>query len=479
MSAKAARKPQRESVPSRAGADRTSVDRAGASGAGAPGGRRFWPGEWAITALLWLPPVMLWSMAKDSFRLPKLLFSELFALLALVLLAAFLRFPERIDFGALWRRPVVRASLPLIGAALLGLVFSRHHLYVLDGLWSFAIGMACLLGWSLALPAQRLRRLLGRLLVPAILLAGLGLAQALGWWQPFQFSAGEGVGRLGITSLGGNPGDFGAYLVLPLLLLQASLVAGGAARMPRLRLALVLIAIAGVGAALLGSQSLTAITAGMIGSLVLWGLTLPRRRLVAFGAAGSVLVALLILAVAPVRTRVVGKLAELGRGDFNRVLTGRLDGWRAAVWMFEQSPLVGIGHGAFQAEFGDARLALTTDGVEFFRSQQTPVFGNAHNEYLELAAESGLLGLAALGWGLWLLAGAVRRLMRQGSGASPPQEAVAHRALALAGVTALGLMALTYFPLRIALTGYPWILFLAWLWAAGEESAPIDQGEAA
>ena len=95
----------------------------------------------------------------------------------------------------------------------------------------------------------------------------------------------------------------------------------------------------------------------------------------------------------------------MARGDWNSVLTGRLDGWRAAVWMFERHPLAGVGQGAYQPEFVPAKLALLDRGVLFFPAlTQVGGFGNAHNEILEAAADWGIPGLLALAWGLWVLA---------------------------------------------------------------------------
>ena len=151
---------------------------------------------------------------------------------------------------------------------------------------------------------------------------------------------------------------------------------------------------------------------------------------------------------------------ELRSGDWNATLTGRLDGWRPALEMFRQKPWTGTGLGTFRAEFADAKAGLLERGVEFFRQQQHPVFANAHSEPLEVAAELGLLGLAALGWGLWRLLGRLRR-MRPGELELPAAEL----GLARGGTVALALMATLGFPFRVAIVAYPALVFLAWIFA--------------
>jgi hypothetical protein len=205
--------------------------------------------------------------------------------------------------------------------------------------------------------------------------------------------------------------------------------------------------------ALLLTQTFAALAAVLAGSLLLWGFLLPRRRAAALLAAGVVTAALLAAVVPPLRQRFAEKAAGVARGDWNKVLTGRLDGWRTALWMLREHPLAGVGHGAYQPEFVPAKLALLDRGVRFFPDQNLVGFANAHDEYLEVGAEWGLPGLLALGWGLWVLLGALRR-----NGGEPED-----RALAWAGTAALAALSLVDFPFRIALVAFPALLFLSWV----------------
>ena len=409
-----------------------------------------------------MPPFLLSLSAKESFRLPKLMASEGLALASLLFLAWQVRTVEEVRLADLWRRPAVRALAPLLLVATLGLWTTDHPLHVREGLIDLWIGAAALAGWSLALPARRQRELLGGLLLPATALGLIGILQFYGIFQPLQLVSLAQDQRLSLTSTAGNPGDLGVYLVLPCLIAQWILIGGSARRerwlpgwlagwFPVLALAVCLFAMT-------LTQTLAALAALGISSLLLWISVLPRRRVALLLGGGAALLLVLVLAVAPLRNRVTAKAGAALQGDWNAVLTGRLDGWRAAVWMLRENPWTGVGQGAFRPAFVPAKLALLDRGAPFYASQVTPVFANAHNEYLEAAADWGIPGLLALAWALWTLGAALRA---RGAGTD--------QGLAVAGAVALAVLSLAHFPFRIALVGYPAILFLAWVLRPREE----------
>lgn len=408
-------------------------------------------GEIFVWAVLIVPP-FLFVPAKESFRLPKLLASEWLGLASVLILAWGLRgsgagISEAVRDA--WRVPAVRALLPILLVATVGLWTTEHPLQVRDALFDLWIGAACLAGWSTGLWRDRQERLLRGLLWPASLLALLGVFQFFRIFEPLQLTGSRWDPRLGLTSLAGNPGDLGAYLVLPCLVAFWSFLS---LRSPvRWHRWLTGIGLALCLYALALTQTLAALGALAAGLLVLAVLMLPRRRALAGLAAGAAVVMVLVLAVAPLRTRVAAKIGPLLSGDLNELLTGRLDGWRAAVWMLEERPVTGVGHGAYLPEYIPAKTALLEQGVEFLPGQTNPVFSNAHNEYLEAAAEWGIPGLLALAWGLWVLLGTAR---------SVPER---DRPLVWSGLAALAVLCLVYFPFRVALVAFPAILFLAWV----------------
>lgn len=415
-------------------------------------------GRLFVWLVVLVPPFVVSVNAKEAFRLPKLMASEWLALASLLCLSLRLWEVDEVKPADLWRRPAVRAVLPFLLVAAVGIWASRHPLHVREAMVDLGIGAAVLVGWSLALESRWQEKVLRGLLWPASALALLGILQFHGIFQPLAFAGIEYDPRLSITSLAGNPGDLGAYLVLPCLIAQWVIArsAGRARWLAAAALAVCLYAIA-------VTQTLAALAALVVGSLLLWALLLPRRRAALFLGGGAVAAVLLVLAVPPLRSRVVAKTSQALSGDWNSVLTGRLDGWTAAVWMFRQHPWAGVGHGAYRPEFMPAKLALLDRGADFYAEQVLPVFANAHNEYLEVAAEMGAPGIVALGWGLWALLAALRR------GDDAPD---AGGALAWAGTAALAVLSLAHFPFHVALISYPALLFLSWIFrrGAGEEA---------
>jgi O-antigen ligase len=267
--------------------------------------------------------------------------------------------------------------------------------------------------------------------------------------EPLRFTGIQYDPRLGTTSFAGNPGDLGAYLVLPCLIALWSLSSRWRAGGPGRWLAAVSLGLCLYTVAL--TQTLAALSALAVGGLVFALLRLPRRKVLLGLAAGAVAAGVLVLAVGPLRTRVEGKVRALAAGDLNEVLTGRLDSWRAALWMLREHPVAGVGHGAYLPEFVPAKLALLDRGVEFLPGQVTPVFDSAHNELLQAGAEWGIPGLLALAWAIWILVRAARR------------KAGEDRSLVGAGLAALTVLSLVYFPFHVALVAFPALLFLAWV----------------
>jgi tetratricopeptide (TPR) repeat protein len=86
--------------------------------------------------------------------------------------------------------------------------------------------------------------------------------------------------------------------------------------------------------------------------------------------------------------------------------------WKATLHMIASRPLLGHGLGAYVADYPEYRMP-----EYFLRPKATNVTDHAHNELLEIAAEQGLIGLAAT---LWVWVGAMGcgiRTCRQMDGA--------------------------------------------------------------
>ncbi|HVS13704.1 MAG TPA: O-antigen ligase family protein, partial [Thermoanaerobaculia bacterium] len=216
-------------------------------------------------------------------------------------------------------------------------------------------------------------------------------------------------------------------------------------------------------------------------SAVLWLVRAPRRWRLPLAAAAALVLMAGLLAVAPARERVLDKLDDMREGRVNDLLTGRLDGWRTGVAMLASRPLLGVGPGAYRAEFVPSKLALQERGVEFWTGHTAgSQFANAHSEPIEVAAELGALGLLAVAWGAWTLLGVLRRRPLAPAPGDPADRD--RRALQWSALTALAVLSLTYFPLRTALVAYPYVLLLAWVLeprSGAAAGAPPEEAQAA
>jgi O-antigen ligase len=426
---------------------------------------------WSLWALLIAVPFVLDSAQKDAFRLPKALLAETLALLSLFFLA--FAWKEPLEWKRLLAAPFVRTFGPYVALATLLSLTSPHHAHVYRGLAGLWIGALAIWGWSVGFSRHELREALTFHLVPASILSAIAILQFHGIYQPYSFIGIAQSSRFAIGSLAGNVGDLAACLVLPVLVAQADLARGKRVGLSAAALVLCLYG-------LVATQTFSAIAGAAAGTIVFWGFRISRRRAAIGVAAAAGLVVLLLALVGPFRERSVGKLNQIASGDWNSVLTGRLDGWRAAVWMLNEHPLSGVGVGAYRTEFIHAKTALLRDGVTFFKDQMNVVFANAHNEILEVAAETGWPGLAAFLFGLFLL---VRRLLgwrRPGGVEATVQESPSDSpsALAWAGIAGIAVLSLAQFPFRIAIALWPICLFVAWMLAddAGTNGAP-DRAE--
>ncbi len=144
---------------------------------------------------------------------------------------------------------------------------------------------------------------------------------------------------------------------------------------------------------------------GAAGALaVVMGLR-SRRALAAGGLVALIATMLVLIGIfdaswipAPVVERFADVPAYLGLTDVlnepltdaNFALVERMAHWVAALRMWESAPWLGVGPGNYAVVYSAVRLPLWEEPL-----------GHAHNIYLNLLAESGLLGLMSFG-ALWL-----------------------------------------------------------------------------
>jgi O-antigen ligase len=379
-------------------------------------------------------PLVWDSGTLDMFRGPK---SDL-ALAAWAVLATV--FAVRNLGDGAWRDPWWLAWAGVLTGGVVSALVCPEPVRSLASLLPLALAA---LGWGAVRQLSEHRRhTLAALLVWA---GGVEAAMVLFFlrpsWQPESFAllTREG-GRYAWIGTLGNPGDVAVFLVLPALLAADRAISTRRLRLPH---AAAVLLMAGV---ILGTRTLTAILALAAGALVLLWRSFPaRRRLPLLAAALAVTVS--VFAATPLAQRATAAVNEVTRGGLLWLGSGRAAGFAAAAAMVAARPVTGVGFGLFEAN--SFRFQSPDALAERGRVLGLVTgFGDAHNDLLQHAAETGVIGLLLAGLGL---AWAARHRPR-GHGA-----VVAALPLAAAALV----LALTQFPLHLAAVASQWVLLAA------------------
>ena len=294
-------------------------------------------------------------------------------------------------------------------------------------------------GYSSAAATQRfLRLVLLTVLLSGLLVASLGVLQRLTWngkilwfFVPYDWQSAQ-PGEQFLRACGPfvNPDHFANYLALvfPLALAGSlspqSFVLAHNTRPFRLLCGLVMgVLLMAILLSLSRSVWLgLLLSCGIVGWVFLLGredsrpaLLRKSKRAVRWGvSAGVLLVVLALFLVGPTgRSHVAERLEETL--SHNAGLGGRFSVWSDMFGMVRDFPLFGVGLGAWPEVF-----------PRYQRPPWTPNFQReAHNDYLEIMAETGLIGFGLLVWAGWQVGRRLRRgLGRLGPSSLPVVAAV-------------------------------------------------------
>ena len=417
-----------------------------------------------LALVLLVAPLAVDTSAEASFDAPKRFVVLLGAALAA---AAALVLPR---FGAhggnaleTWRSADARARTiaVLAAAALVATVVSA----VLSPRAAVSLGaLRAILPMALLLPlgASRVLARGGSATLLAAFVAGAAvdalasLLERAGLVQLFVVES--AAGRGGTGAFVGNEGSLALLLALGAVAALAVLLQARATAWRTAAGAALLVLLAGIAA----NPGLTALLALLAGASVVAIAALGRRALLVIGGAVA-LVVVAAVTIPQLRTRVAAATAAARAGDWDALLTYRLGPWAAASEMARARPLLGVGPGTFGAEFATSRLAAELrHRRRFVLPRETSTFSEAHDDYLQLAAECGvpalLAALAALGLLLASLGGKLAR--DDGDDDATRAESVVIVGLVTSGAVA----ALAWFPLQLASTAPVLLLALGRGW---------------
>lgn len=389
----------------------------------------------AALALVLLVPLLWSSNAFETFRAPKAA--------AALPLWAFLAASWLVRSSApAWRDGWWFAWAGVLAGGAASAVTAPQPLRVGVGLIPFALTA---LGWGALrqLDEARQRRLLRAVVVAGALQACLTLLYLSATWRPTAFGVLEQLGQLHerfawIGTLG-NPADVAVFLLLPTLLAAQRALAGHR----RWVWAGVALLQAGV---MVGTRTLTALLALLAGGTVLVWRQLPRRRRLPVLATAAVAMVVVVL-LTPLRARIATNIREVQEFGWAGVGSFRGAGVGAALGMLAAHPVAGVGWGQFEANSFRFVPERTLAERGRYLGLET-AFGEAHNEPLQYAAETGLAGVALAGVGLVL---AWRRRPRGRGVLTDP----------LPLVVAASVVVLFQFPLHLAASAAQWAVVAA------------------
>ena len=399
-----------------------------------------------IALLAFALPLVLLPAASDFYTVPKTF------LLFLAILLGLLRVAGRLSGGRgeVFLTPLSVPLLVLMAVGLLSLLGAAFPWAGIEAGWRLWNGILLyhLAVLALTPPAAR-RWFLNAVTLSIVPVAIYGIFQAMGLdFLPLAMR------QVPVSSLG-NTGFAAEYLVAAIPIALALAAKGGNGRWWLFSSAVLLGVFhlwltqsrAGwMGAALGGGVLLLAPSSPLCGSVARARL----RRLVLFGLLLGIGLALLVPRLGPSTILRLRSMIDPGQSSARvRILI-----WRGALDLTARHPILGVGLGNFEYAYPEVR------SVEEWQLSRRDVVDDAHNEYLHMLVETGLLGLAAFFWFLFRAARSAGYLLR-----SPETR---EEALPLiAGLAGLLLYAAFGFPFKNPTSGAYWWMFLGYLSAMG------------
>ena len=336
--------------------------------------------EVCLLAIVFLVPLAIYKGTYNQVLI-KLSLTQVLLLLSFILCIGRYRLK-------LIRTPLSLPILLFLSLALLSLIASKYKWAAADEVYRL---ITYLLICFVTVNTVRDKKILNRVVFAWLL--STGLACLYGLWQHF-FG-----GMSPIRSTFGNANFFAAYLVLVFPVVVAMLVCALPQKPKFILLTLLLVMIV---VSLLLASSRGAWFGVAAGLALMAGLFfLPKKKLI---IAFTVFLLIVLALAAPLIPRLFlgcGWKDLLEEEMETGTLGLRLLIWRGTLKMIAAHPFFGSGIGSFRAAYPDYRVP------EYFKNPHAvDSTAHAHNEFLELGGEMGILGLGAF---LWILVVCLRQ----------------------------------------------------------------------
>lgn len=400
---------------------------------------------WIVMTFALLVPLVWVTPSEEAFRRPKDLLVRLEAIVLGATVAwAMILGRTHLDWRELVRRPATRLTAAVLAWTVLATLLSSNRA-VSAGTLGHVVTMTVVFACTLLALRERRMALALVPVGPALVNTAVIVAQRLHVWSP----VGTGRDSWQPTGLIGNTNDTGAWLMFVALAAVAAALAS-----PRWRWT------AGAAAAVLVvgmflTTTLSAVIALGAGLIVLGAL-----RSIRTVAAVVVICALLagagITFYPPLHERFDRAARALSAGDYDRLFSYRFVGYLTAWMIALDHPVTGLGPGTFGWAYFDYRQRAEERFPMLKRSQSRMFnFSEAHNDHLQVLAQTGIPGLL-------LFAATLLFLARQSFRATRDDDASRFvRYLSLPLAAAFAVLALAQFPLELTAPMHTVLYFVA------------------
>ena len=357
--------------------------------------------EHAILAILGagaLAIPVVYSSGLDVFSLPKeLLFrGEAIALLAA---AVFWATAARRTWMLRARQPAIILTVAIVAWTAITTATSTNRLLSADSLITVVAAAVIFIATLVAAETTSVVAV-DVLMAGACANAALVILQELEIWSPFTHAE-RVTGHYTSVGFLGNTNYVGTFLAAPAL---AAVVMAVAASGRRRWIYAAIAALLVVGLGLTGTR--TGIAA-LIAGLAVFAFRHSRRAALAFAAAVVIVVLLALSPKTALGARARDVIDAAAKRDFERLFSERLLPWLAAANMARDHPLLGVGPGCFHYRYMSYRVAMNGRYPAEWLRGFPGNWGAAHNDHLQVAAETGVPGYAlflaaiAVGAGWW------------------------------------------------------------------------------
>lgn len=358
----------------------------------------------------------------------------------------------------------VQLSVALFGAGLAGIAITaltapHAEMAMATARGSLVLALAAPLT-ALLFDAGSMRRALTWFEALASLNALLSLLQRAGAWKPFAIE--RISGRTDAIGLFGNEGLLALVAALGATAAAALWLDSKGKREAKHAVAFVL-CVAGVVA----NASVTPALALGAGLTVLVFYRMSRRRFM-LGVTALLAASLLAVALVPqLRLRTVEARELYSAGEYDALTSYRFGAWASAMEMIAARPWMGLGPGTFAAEFVEHRIDAER---RWGRRLVNPAFAggsyvDAHCDYLQIAAESGVVVAIVLAISVALTGLRLVRVARERTSGSRHE---AQALLALGAVVAVS--SLAWFPMQRPATALFALIVLGRSWSVASSA---------